>query len=349
MRAYALLVAVSAFTIGCGEEDPALARFAPKLSSYPFFDGRLADQKPAAGVVPYEVISTLYADGAGKNRFLAVPPGAKIHFDPTGRWLFPDGTTIIKTFFFDPDERAPGKDRRLVETRLLKYTEGAWYAVTYVWNAAQTDAEREIAGREIHVDRVDGNGAPAPVVYQVPSTSQCKSCHGQAKKFVPLGPRSRQLDRAHDFGAGPENQLDHMAKLGLFDGPIPDEGARTKLVDPAGTAPLVDRARAYLDANCAHCHNQEGFAASTALRLEIETTEALDLGVCRHPVAAGGGSGGFLFDVVPGHPEQSVMIYRMKSSDPKAKMPQLPLTTVDEFGVRLLSDWIASLAGGPCE
>ena len=211
MRAYALLVAVSAFTIGCGEEDPALARFAPKLSSYPFFDGRLADQKPAAGVVPYEVISTLYADGAGKNRFLAVPPGAKIHFDPTGRWLFPDGTTIIKTFFFDPDERAPGKDRRLVETRLLKYTEGAWYAVTYVWNAAQTDAEREIAGREIHVDRVDGNGAPAPVVYQVPSTSQCKSCHGQAKKFVPLG--RRKIGRAEQRGRRRLDRSERSAEL----------------------------------------------------------------------------------------------------------------------------------------
>jgi uncharacterized repeat protein (TIGR03806 family) len=226
---------------------------------------------------------------------------------------------------------------------------GTWYPVTYIWNDAQSDADRWVAGQAIHVNRVDENGSAAPLEYQVPSTSQCKSCHGQSKKFVPLGPRTKQLDRMHDYGDGPENQLEHMAALGLFDGALPDAASRPKLVDPWGDAPLDSRARSYLDANCSHCHNEQGFAASTALRLQIDTTAAIDLGVCRHPVAAGGGSGGFLYDVVPGHADQSIMIYRMKSDDPKAKMPQLPLTTVDEAGVKLVSEWIESLGGGPCQ
>src|SRR5207245_10478736 len=99
---------------------------------------------------------------------------------------------------------------------------------------------------------------------------------------------------------------------------------------------------------CAHRHNENCYASSTALRLESETQAPIDLGVCRHPVAAGMASGGFLYDVVPGRPDQSILVYRMKSSDPKTKMPQLPLVTVDQFGVALVSEWIANLAGGAC-
>ena len=166
--------------------------------------------------------------------------------------------------------------------------------------------------------------------------------------IVPLGPRTRQLNRTHDYGSGPENQLTHLASLHLFDGALPDPAGLERLSDPLGTAPVADRARAYLDANCAHCHNQEGYASSTALRLNIETTLPVDLGACRHPVAAGHANGGFLFDIVPGHPEQSIMVFRVQSNDPEIKMPQLPLTTSDPVGVDLITNWISGLSPVGC-
>ncbi len=317
--------------IGCGGESPPPEIPYDNLSQYNLFVGNPADQKPASNVVPYDVVSVLYADGAGKYRFLAVPPNQKIHFDPSGRWTFPDGTIVIKTFNYG---------QKLLETRLLINQGGTWSAHTYIWNDAQTDAVRYAAGKSIQLDMLD---------YQVPNSSQCKNCHGQNKLIVPLGPRTRQLNRDYDYGNGPENQISHLFKLGLLDADPGPPAMLPALADPHGTATVEERARAYLDANCAHCHNESGYASSTALRLEAETTLPIDLGVCRHPVAAGMASGGFLYDVVPGKPDQSIMVFRMKSNDPQYKMPQLPLTTVDQFGVDLISQWIAGRTDPACQ
>ena len=344
-RSFTLLIAL----MGCGQPPTAPTIPYDALSQYGFFKGNMADQAPAGGIVPYDVISVLYADGAGKFRFLVVPQGKQIHFDPLNRWTFPDGTFIIKTFYYELDQRNPGSKRRLLETRLLIDQGGTWDAQTYVWNQAQTEAYRYVAGESIHLDYTDQNGAAGSVDYQVPDSSQCKNCHGQDKLITPLGPRTRQMNRAHDYGNGPENQIAHIASLGLFDADPGDPAKLTALADPRGNAPASDHARAYLDANCAHCHNTHGYASSTNLQLNIETMNAIDLGVCRHPVAAGMASGGFLYDVNPGMPDQSIMVYRMKSNDPQIKMPQLPLTTVDQTGVDLVSQWIAGLSDPPCQ
>src|SRR4030095_33633 len=138
----------SAFALtSCGE--PAGPPTVPydSLSQYGFFVGPLADQKPAAGVVAYDVNSALFADGAGKFRFIAIPANTKAHFDATGRWTYPDGTFLIKTFYFDNDARNPAAGRRLLATRLLINMGGTWSAQTYLWNDAQTDAARFVAGK----------------------------------------------------------------------------------------------------------------------------------------------------------------------------------------------------------
>ena len=343
MKRAGLLVAAA--LAGCGDPVDDGSQFLPHLSDYHLFTGALADQKPVAGLVPYEVASPLYSDGAQKLRFIQLPAGAKIHFDATGRWQFPDGTTIVKTFYYDHDQRDATLGRRVLETRLLLNQGGAWSAITYVWNDAQTEADRFVAGKALHVDYIDPDGVARAVGYQVPSTPTCKNCHGQAKRFVPLGPRTRQLNRTHDYGAGAENQLAHFAAAGMFDGALPDPATLEALVEPRGTASVEKRARSWLEANCAHCHNGDGYASSTDLELEADTATPIDFGACRHPVAAGNASGGLLYDIVPGQPDNSIMIHRMKSNAPQTKMPQLPLTTVDEFGVKLVTDWITGLQG----
>jgi uncharacterized repeat protein (TIGR03806 family) len=200
------------------------------------------------------------------------------------------------------------------------------------------------------VTYLDEKGASTTVNYQVPSTSQCKNCHGQDKTLVPLGPRTRQLNRDHDYGsakmASTENQIDHLEGLGWVEGDIPPAPERFTLVDPYGDAPLEQRARSYLDANCSHCHRPGGEAGSTDLDLRAETKDPFQLGLCRTPVAAGPGSGGLLHDIVPGDPEASIMIFRMRSTEPKIKMPELPTQTSDADGVALIRDWIASMPRG---
>ena len=345
MRARIPLAATAIALAGCGGAPPA-NQF---LSSYGLFKQPLSALQPEDGVIPYDVISILYADGAGKYRFVRLPQGKQIHFDPTERWTYPAGTVIAKTFDFANDLRNPQSGERLLETRILELgADRTWTANTFVWNDAQTDAERDVAGETLEVPHIDETGAQVTTEYRVPNTSQCKNCHGQNETIVPLGPRTRQLNRDHDYGAGPENQIAHFVKLGMFDGAVPDPAGLDHLSDPMGTDPVTVRARSYLDANCAHCHNVQGYASSTALRLNWETNVPIDLGVCRSPVAAGHAAGGFLYDVVPGDPASSILVYRMKSNDPEIKMPQLPLTTSDAFGVDLVSQWIAGLTPPGC-
>jgi parallel beta-helix repeat protein len=306
-----------------------------QLSAYGFFAGALADQNPAPGVIAYDVAASLYADQSKKLRFMALPPGSQIGFDPTGKWTFPDGTAFLKTFYFDE----PGGARTLAETRIEMKIDGVWTLQTYLWDAAQKEATRFVAGRT--VTRADGD-------YRVPSSDQCKTCHAENEEPVPIGPRTRQLNRTVLRDAAMVNQLDDWAARGLFVAAPPPSVTLERLIDPFGDGPLETRARSYLDANCAHCHSIGGTASSTNLRLDFATSDWNRLGVCKSPVSAGPGSGQLLYDVVPGDPDRSILVYRMRSTDPAVKMPQLPTMTSDTAGTALIADWIRSLTLPAC-
>jgi parallel beta-helix repeat protein len=319
-----------------------------RLSEYGFFVGPLAELKPRAGVVPYDVQAPLYADGAEKARFMVLPPAQRIGYDTAGSWRFPEGTVLVKNFFFPRDERDPARGVQRIETRLLVLASGHWRGYTYLWNEAQTDAVRLTPGRSVHVSRIGAQGQAIELDYRVPSTDQCKNCHAQDKEAEPLGPRTRQLNRMIDYGHGPENQLAHLAGLGVFDGAPALFDAAARLADPRVDGSDDARARAYLEANCSHCHNPSGAASSTGLDLRGGSAAAISLGVCRPPVAAGPGSGNRLYDVVPAHPERSVMSFRVHSSEPGVKMPELPTVTADEAGAALIDRWILGIVGPTC-
>jgi uncharacterized repeat protein (TIGR03806 family) len=342
LAAFALVLAA-----GCGSPAPDPGSGAETLSQLGLFSDPVR-QIPAPGVVPYDVISVLYADESQKTRFLYVPPGTQAAYDDSNPWTFPDGTRLIKTFAYPVDARDPGRGQRLVETRVLALDGGAWTARTYVWNDAQTEATRVAAGTRVAVSWIDAQGQTQDVDYRVPNENQCAGCHARDHVLAPLGPRTRQLNRTHDYGHGPENQIDHLASLGVLSGTIPPADQRPTLADPYGTAAIDARARSYLEGNCAHCHRSSGLANSSGLELGIETTAALDLGVCRVPTAAGPGSGGHEYDVVPGDPDASVMVFRLSSTAPELKMPQLPTVTSDASGVALIREWIAAMAPRSC-
>jgi hypothetical protein len=163
-----------------------------------------------------------------------------------------------------------------------------------------------------------------------------------------LGVRTRQMNHLKDYGQGPVNQVDHMAGLGMFLTPPEPEATRAKLADPYGASPVEQRARAYLDANCAHCHNATGAARTSNLLLNIETTSLVDLGVCRTPVAAGRGAGGLQYDIVPGDPDRSIMVFRMKSAEADIKMPEMPTLLPDMDGAALIAEWIRGMSPAGC-
>ncbi len=308
-----------------------------RLSQLGLFAGAPALQKPGPGLVAYDVNASLYADGATKRRFIYVPDGT--HVEPTAdRWQLPLGTYLVKTFSFPRDLRDPSRGERLVETRFLVRTADGFTASTYVWNDAQTDAIASGGNVDVPVSFIDQRGVRRDQVFHVPGTSQCAACHqGRA-----LGWRSRQLDHTAEYDDGTHDQLAHFRALGMIAKAPP---AHLVLADPHGNAALGLRARSYLDANCSHCHGQGGVAESTDLLWDLEHTTPAAMPSCR-PTRDVDGRDRVL---VPGHPDQSEFLARMRSTNPRVHMPRGPARELDQAGVDLLSAWVASFSAVECE
>jgi uncharacterized repeat protein (TIGR03806 family) len=319
------------------------------LSEWHLFEDALR-QTPVDGVIPYDVISQLFSDYTAKRRFLYVPGGSKIEYSPTEKCGLPLGSILVKTFSFLADARDPSKGERLLETRLLVHESSGWTPHTYVWNAEQTSAALKTGGDTIPSTFIDSAGAERTDAYIVPSVNDCRNCHGLFGHTDTLGGRTRQLDRDHDYGNGPENQIDHLASLGLFKTAPEPASERVRLADPFGTAPLHERARSYFDANCGHCH-QPGHApgSSSGYWLDYDSTEPTEpkanWGVCKVPAAAGGATCGRQFDVVPGSPDESILVCRLESTAAKVRMPSVGRNLVHAEGVALLRQWISSMPG----
>jgi uncharacterized repeat protein (TIGR03806 family) len=257
----------------------------------------------------------------------------------------------VKTFSYPSDARDLGKGERLLETRLLVHESTGWATHTYVWDSGQNVATLEPSGDILAVNFIDAAGNGVSSNYVVPTEDECRQCHGKAPLTDTLGGRTRQLDRDNDYGRGPENQIDHLASLGLLDRTPEATGSRQRLADPFGTAPIAERARSYLDGNCAHCHQPDGaFGSLSGLWLDYASTDpstdlALHIGLCKKPTSAAGATCGHLFDVVPGDPDKSILICRVEATSPRMRMPPVGRTLVDQEGVRMLRAWISSLTG----
>jgi len=320
-----------------------------KLSDYCFFEGQLKQLTPAKGIVPYDVAAALWSDHAAKQRLIVLPEGKKVTFDAGEEWQFPLGSIIVKTFSFHEDFRDLSTPRRVIETRLLILGESGWTGEVYLWNDEQTDAVRTVAGERVDVSYIDESGEAAQEEYIVPNTNQCKSCHERDDETRLLGPFTQQLNRPVEVDGAVRNQLDYLAEQGLFDGELPAAESLSAFPDPFGDGPLDDRARAYLHANCSHCHRPGGGGGTSGLVLVAWEKFPAKNGVCKSPAAAGSGTGGHQWDIVPGNPEESIMVYRMSSSDPDIKMPELPNRIPDKKGVALISEWISGMEPSTCE
>ena len=313
---------------------------APKLSDYGLI-GR--GGRPAARLTAYALNTPLFSDYAEKQRFLYLPPGTHARYRSAGVLAFPIGAALVKTFAYSADFRRPANDLRLLETRLLIRRSDGWVARTYVWNPEQTDAVLKRAGARLDVDFIDVAGRARHVDYAVPNQNQCKECHQLDKTLTPIGPKARNLNGDFGYAAGRENQIVHWSRLGLLTGaPSPARTPRTARWDDT-TQPLAARGRAYLDANCGHCHQPRAIASNSGLFLNLEETRPTALGIGKHPVAAGRGSGDLSVGVIPGHPEASILAYRMASTEPGVMMPELGRSLVHEEGLALIQAYIRAM------
>jgi uncharacterized repeat protein (TIGR03806 family) len=299
------------------------AGFPRTLSEFGFFaDG--ARQVPAGGVTPYALNTPLWSDGAEKLRFIYLPQGTQLAADGDGLLRFPVGAAIIKTFAF-----GEGEAQRLIETRVLLHRAEGWVALPYRWNAEQTEATLALAGGRIDLVTPAGEA----ISYAIPNKNQCKSCHSKDGQVIPIGPKARNLSA---------EWLGGMAKAGLLDR-VPEGAGQLPDWRTHATGPAEPLARAYLDVNCAHCHQPGGGASNSGLDLRWEQSDAHAIGIMKRPVAAGRGAGGHDFSVVPGQPDSSILLYRMDSAEGGIAMPELGKSSVDRDGVAVVRRWIAEM------
>ena len=315
-----------------------------KLSEYEFFTGALNQLTPANNnVIPYELNSPLFSDYADKKRFIVLPENTTIKYDPREVLDFPVGTTLVKNFYYQANNLEQSDSNIIMETRLLiKEKDLTWTALPYVWNEEQTDAYLSILGKKLQVARRDKNKI-APFEYATPDMNQCKSCHMKGNQPHPIGPSARQLNRDNVFGKTTQNQLDYLIEKGFLVG-LDNSSTAPKLASYSDSHfSINDRARAYLDINCAHCHRVDGSARNTALNLNYDEMDEVDFGVNKHPISAGQGSGNLKLNIVKGAPEKSILAYRMKHTDPNIMMPEMGKKLIDEDGVALIEQWIREM------
>jgi uncharacterized repeat protein (TIGR03806 family) len=310
------------------------------LSEYNFFDGVMKDLDPSYGVLPYNLNSTLFTDYALKKRFVWMPNGSKANYESDFTTLdFPVGSVLIKNFYYDNVQ--PSNTTRIIETRLMYFTEEGWDFAEYVWNDEQTEATFTTQGSFTDVEWSE-NGITNNVTYRVPSRNECFSCHNKFGTPLPIGPKPHNLNRDLNYEDGIANQLQKWIEVGYLENNLPASIVSTvKWSDE--TLDLDLRVRSYLDINCAHCHSEQSYCEYRPMRFAFnENEDDTNKGVCVEPDTQIAGT---THIVAPGNIEASVLRFRLSSIEEQNRMPLLGRTLKHEEGVRLIEEWINSLSG----
>jgi hypothetical protein len=310
---------------------------------------------PAGGLIPYVPNTPLWSDGALKTRYLAVPnnggaitPGEQISFAPTGTWTFPAGTVFVKTFSLNTDLRNPAVVQRL-ETRLLvRDINGQVYGVTYKWRADDSEADLLTNSLTQNVIITNALGVTNGQTWYYPSPADCLTCHTAVANYV-LGVNTRQLNASQLYpGTGvTDNELRTLNRLGLLN-PAINEGAISNYEALSALtnlgASLQQRARSYLDANCAQCHQPGGTGITFDARYDTPLTNqdlinfpaSITLGYDHAEI------------ISPEDVWRSVIWDRINVVDgtnaTKIQMPPLARNVIDTNAVAVFAGWINSLS-----
>ena len=312
------------------------------------------------GFIPYDMIDPFWSDGAYKKRWMSIPNDGthdtaqeQIQFSENGVWEFPIGTVIIKHFDYPVDDRDPDITKK-IETRFsIKNTNGNWSFLTYNWNDDETEAFLQETGLDEPMTITTVGGGTRPIEWHFPSTTECLSCHNEVSQGT-LGPRTRYLNSDYDYSTHTPsgtvgNQLVTLSALGILDEDITDTDTpgyltHTSINDINGS--LDDKARSYLDVNCAYCHQPgDGGRADFDLRLSQSLIETGLLTARMNNVLPGlPGDQRILY---PGNADKSQLFHRTNDVTPGVMMPPVAKGQVDNAGVLLLQQWINQLQVPP--
>lgn len=327
-----------------------------KLSDYKFFEGQMKNLQPALDVLPYEPVSSLFSDYAHKKRFVWMPKGTRATYDTDGKVLqLPVGAVLIKSFYYDNVQNVaqPGSTR-VIETRLMIRKADGWIFANYVWNDEQTEAFYDMEGSFTNVTWKDEANITKTAQYRIPSAEQCFVCHKSSRlvngtvvtENLPIGIKPQNLNFNYSYTDGSQNQLSKWIAQGYLESNITFPSAANTAVNYADvTKPLELRARSYVDINCAHCHSADRHCDYRPMRFAfIETgNDITNMGVCVDTEDMQGFSGN-LNKIVSGRdPENSMLFFRINTTNETFRMPLHGRTLIHDEGITLMRDWINSL------
>lgn len=315
-----------------------------KLSDYKFFVGIIKEQIPSLNVLPYEPASGLFTDYASKKRFIWMPSNVSGTYVVDNKVFdFPIGTVLIKSFYYTTIQ--PDNTTKIIETRLMIRKSEGWIFAEYLWNDSQTEAtllvgDDFVNGRSKNISFKKPNNEVVTIDYRIPSKSECIACHKINEIPTPIGLKPQNLNKIYNYADSSKNQLQKLLEQGYINS-YPE--AINSTVDYHDTSKSLDlRARSYLDANCAHCHQFQGRCGYTTLRFGFsESVNPTNLGVCVNALEPISTS---LTKIVnPGNFYKSILHFRLNSVIENKRMPLLGRTIIHDEGLQLIEEWIASL------
>ena len=344
-----ILFSLMLISFSCSDEPYSPIEFSPvnynlnempydNLSQYNFFEGEMKNLAPVYGVVPYELISSLFTDYSIKNRFLWMPDGVSANYvSSSSVFDFPIGTILIKNFSYD--NILPDLISKNIETRLMIKKESGWIFADYIWNEEQTEASFSLDGSVVDISWLQ-DGVEKNASYRIPSASECLTCHKISDGSIPNGVKPRNINKSLDYATSSMNQLDKWLEMGYLNSYPQDIEAVANWKDLS--EPLEKRVRSYIDINCAHCHSDNTHCEYRPIRLSFEATEDLaNMGVCLTPDTNLGNGTDFIIN--PGNINRSVLHFRMTSNEEQYRMPLIGRSIVHDEAITMIEEWIMSL------
>lgn len=275
----------------------------------------------APGVRSFAPEFVLWSDGADKERFVYLPPGARIDTSDPDAWIYPVGTVFFKTF---------SRDGLRLETRInTKVSEGVgianWTMRTFAWNEAQ-DGVTEVTEGVVNALGTD---------HDIPPTTLCAQCHTGAAVDVGMGFTAIQLNH--------EGSVVSLADLVAEDrltAPIALDAARVP-----GTGDVRD-ALGYMHANCGGCHGGPSplpGGAPMDLWIDVGMTDPALTASYTTTVGVTSLWPGAPYRVAPGLPDDSAIMRRMQSRTVGVQMPPIASEIPHSIAVGTIRRWILSL------
>lgn len=292
------------------------------------------------GIRAYKPQYPLWSDGATKERYIFLPAGTQIDTSNPDRWSFPKATRLYKTFSWNGVR---------VETRVLVKTGttagfDSWTLISYAWSADQNSVSPANSSGV-------SNALGTPL--DIPSQTQCRSCHNMSGADAPIGFNAIQLN--HD--------ADGVTLGTLLDESLLVNGSSSTFNVSLENAviPGDDTAKAalgYLHGNCGHCHGGPSPRAGQALWSTVGLTDLSDAPIFQTAVCqclenwkgrTNADDEQYTLRVAPSHEALSGIIGRMSRRGAGEQMPPIGTKVTDPTGLATVRAWINSLDGTACD